>query len=511
MGTLFDEVAARGTHTTVHLDRPLDIAPDRGAAYTVAQLADLVREAAGWLSAAGVRAGDRVAVVKRNHWDYDVLACAAIRLGALPALISSHLDADTVDTLLARLDPALLVTDRVPGSTRGRRVLSLGESFPGALTLDDVRGSPAPAPRGRHDDKPLIINHTSGTTGVPKLVVHSTRTIIHRLARFEAIRWPLIGTRRDDVVGQASSYAHGRTFCWTASVFCLAPKEIVLLSEHTSAARVFGAHPPTTLEALPSAYVRWQPLAASPENPFQSVRLFVSTYDAMHPPAIRTMLNASSRRSPLWMQGWGQTETGPLTFRFLTRRALARANPTTRHLGRPLPGKTRLRVVDPQTFEPLARGRTGLVLARTGAQCVGYVGERERWHAKNFGLWWNTGDLGTVTRAGGVLLLDRAVDSVPGLSCLEVEDRVEDRLPGVVECVLLGASDRLPIPVVVTVDGWLDLDEWRTAVADLPPMADPHVLTWSEVPRTGTGKVRRAELLTRLVGRADTPGSAQWT
>ncbi|MBB5958086.1 acyl-coenzyme A synthetase/AMP-(fatty) acid ligase [Saccharothrix tamanrassetensis] len=525
MGTLFDECAARRSHTTVVLDRPFDIAPERGTTFTVPQLADLVEEAAGWLHAAGAREGERVAVVKRNHYDYDLLACAAIRLGAVPALLSGHLADDALELLLKRLEPAVLVTDRPMAAHHARRVLSLSHGDGhgdghrngygdrdggGRLVLDDVRGSRAPSPWLRHDDDPLVINHTSGTTGLPKLVVHTTSTLASRLARFESTRVPVIGTRRDDVVANASSYAHGRTFCWTASVFGLEPRKIVILSEPGSARNVLGVHRPTTVEALPSTYVRWQQLAASSHNPFRSVRLYVSSYDAMHPPAVRAMLNASKRKHPLWMQGWGQTETGPLTFRFLTRKA-ARRETTARFLGRPVPGRTRLRVVDPATFEDVPRGTPGLVLARTKARCAGYVGEQDRWQAKNSGPWWNTGDLAVRTRTGGVRLLDREVDAVPGFSCLEVEDVVEDRLPEVLECVVLGPAGRLPIPVLVTADGRLDHERWWAVAAGLPDLGLPRVLKWDEVPRTGTGKVRRLELLTRLVGNAETHGTGRWT
>ncbi|MFC3453811.1 class I adenylate-forming enzyme family protein [Amycolatopsis speibonae] len=492
MGTLFDECTA--VRTIVRLDRPFDIAPDRGIDFTVGQLAGLVRDAAGWLHEAGVRPGDRVAIAKRNHWDYDLLACAAVRIGAVPAKLSGHLPDDTLDLLVKRLDAALLVTDRP--SPRARRV----------LRIDEFAAAAPPEPHRRHDDEPLVICHTSGTTGTPKLVVHTTRTIIDRLARPEASRWPVIGTRRDDVVGNASSYAHGRTFCWTASALCLAPRELVILSTDSAAARMFGRYRPTIIEALPTAYTRWRQLANSPENPFQRVRRFVSTYDAVHPPVVRTLLNASAHKRPLWMQGWGQSETGPLAFRFLTRRSAH----TTRDLGRPVPGFAKLKVVDPESAEPVAPGTAGLLLARTRALCVGYVGEQDRWEAKTSGPWWNTGDLGVVSRTGAVTLLDREVDTVPGLSCLAVEDRIEDRLPSIAECVLLSAAGREPIPVVVT-DTALDLERWSAAVADLPPMGEPVVLPWDDVPRTGTGKVRRLDLLARLTGTTDTYGSGRWT
>jgi acyl-coenzyme A synthetase/AMP-(fatty) acid ligase len=159
----------------------------------------------------------------------------------------------------------------------------------------------------------------------------------------------------------------------------------------------------------------------------------------------------------------------------------------------------------------LPGGRPGLVLARTRARCTEYVGEQDRWHAKETGGWWNTGDLGVLTRTGSVLLLDREVDTVPGLSCLRTEDVIENRLPEVVECVVLGNPGGPPVPVVVTADGRLDPRRWRSAIADLPLLADPRVVAWDDLPRTGTGKVRRLELLTRLVGHTDTHGTGRWT
>lgn len=524
MGVLFDECARRHTATTVRLDRPFDIAPDGGSTYAVDELAELVRTAAGWLAAAGAGRGDRVAIVKDNHWDYDLLACAAVRVGAIPAQISAHLSTAALEQLLKRLDAAVLVTsggvaascaeDGLDLVSAARATLLLDGYAPGALSLDDVRGQPAPAPRLRPDDDPLVINHTSGTTGVPKLVAHSTRTIIGQLARFESTRMPRIGVRPDDTVVNASSYAHGRTFCWTAVALSMAPRDLVILSrpEPDLADPMLRAHPPTIVEALPAAYVGFRPLTERLDNPFRRVRLFISTYDAVHPPTVRTFLNASAHRSPLWMQGWGQTETGPLTFRFHTRRSLNGAKSSSaRHLGWPVPGRTRLRVVDPDTFEPVRRGDPGLVLARTAARCLDYPGESERWEAKRRGPWWNTGDIGVHHRDGHVSLLDREVDRTPQLSCLETEDVLEDRIPQAQECVVLGRTDEPPLPVVVTADGTLPTGAWRRAIRGLPTMQEPVPLTWEQVPRTGTGKVRRALLLEQLTGDTDRPGTGRWT
>jgi acyl-coenzyme A synthetase/AMP-(fatty) acid ligase len=255
-------------------------------------------------------------------------------------------------------------------------------------------------------------------------------------------------------------------------------------------------------------------MAAKPDSPFSGVRLYISTYDAIHPPAVRAFLAASTRPRAAFMHGWGQSETGPLTLRFFTRRALAargHRHPTTRSQGLPTPGKTRLRVVDPKTFRAVPRGQPGVILARTKARCLGYLGEQERWDEKVDGPWFNTGDIGIVTWSGNVVFLDREVDEIPGMSCVEIEDVIDDRLPEVLECVVLGTPGRPPLPIVITADGRLDPAAWRDAVRDLPPLDEPMVVTWDQIPRTGTGKVRRLELREQLAGVGITHGTGRWT
>ncbi len=524
-GTLFEDAAQRRGQTLVHLDRPFDIAPQGGLTYRIGELAALVREASGWLAAAGVRPGDRVGIVKDNHWDIDVLAYAAVRLGAVPAKIRSNLTPSAIETMLRRLEPSLLVTtarclesalcDGIDLGGLAKQTLSIDRPVGGSLSIDAVRGQPVPPPEDRGDDDPLVVCPTSGTTGIPKLVVHSTNTIIRRLAQFEAHRYPFFGGRPTDTLASASAFSHGRTFCWTAVALTLTPRNIVIISDQDQAHAepLLRVYPPDIFEALPSTFARWEATATGPHNPFRNVRLYISTYDAIHPPAVRTFLEASQRKHVVFMHGWGQSETGPLAFRLFTRKSLASKgdrHPTTRNAGSPTPIKTRLRVVDPTTLRRVPCGTPGVILARTKALALTYLGEQDRWDGKVHGAWFNTGDVGTVSRGGVVRLLDREVDAVPGLSCLELEDVIHDRMPDVVECVLLGAPGRFPLPVVVTKDGTLDAERWRVSTADLPQLDEPVVLSDDQVPCTGTGKVRRLELRKELGSTLVTYGKGTW-
>lgn len=529
LGVLFETRAAEGQPTVFRLSRPFDIAPDGGTRYDVAGLARLVAEASGWLAAAGARPGDRVAIVKDNHWDYVLLAAAVARLGAIPAMVSGSLPTATLQTVLKRLEPSVLVAaggllragaaagaDLTGIATRTVDLGGPGESVAGAVGLEDLRGADAPAAVPRRRDQPMIVTHTSGTTGLPKLVVHSADTIMGHLGRTESLPWPIVGAKHRDTVATQIAFAHMRIITWTTGMLALKPATAVLLADGDpqTAQRVLGAHPPTYLEALPGTYIRWEGLAGRPDHPFGRVRLYVSTFDAMHPPTVRKFLAASRRPFPVWLQGWGQSETGPMAFRMLTRRALVKRgdrHPTTRNVGRPIPFFTGLKVVDAQTLRTVPAGTPGVALARTAGRCVTYVAEEERWQRKVDGPWWNTGDVATRSRTGVVKLLDREVDAIPGLSCIELEDVLADRLPGLLEAVVIGIPGRQPLPVLATADGTLDRARWQQAVADLPELAAPVVLTWDDLPRTGTGKVRRLELRDRLLGRDETYGSGLWT
>ncbi|HEX5541785.1 MAG TPA: class I adenylate-forming enzyme family protein [Micromonospora sp.] len=527
LGLLFDTHAERRQPTVFHLSRPFDIAPSAGTRFEVGALAELVAEASGWLHAAGTKPGQRVAIVKDNHWDYVLLACAAARLGAIPSMVSNQLPLDSLQSILKRLEPAVLVTDtkvlaRGDGAgadltSLATRTLSIDGASRGAVPLDDVRGTSAPAPRPVGPDEPMIVTHTSGTTGVPKLVVHSPNTIMGHLGRTESIRWPIVGMKRRDIVATSISFCHMRIIPWTSGTLRLEPQKAVIVAdpEPEVAERVFREHPPNYLEALPTVYIGWEPLAERPDNVFADVRLYVSTFDAMHPPTVRKFLHASRRRFPAWLQGWGQSETGPMTFRLLTRRSMAQQgnrHPTTRNVGRPIPGFTGLKVVDPKTMQPVKPGAPGVVLARTNGRCLDYVGEHERWRNKAHELWWNTGDFGIRKRTGEVMLLDREVDVIPEISCIELEDVLADRMPELAEAVIIGVPGKPPLPVLCMRDGKLDPATWRKATHDLPAMAEPVLLPWDQVPRTGTGKVRRVELRDQLLGfGSETYGLGKWT
>ncbi|MEO5874852.1 MAG: class I adenylate-forming enzyme family protein [Streptosporangiaceae bacterium] len=528
IGLVFEHFAA-SSHPLFHLDRPFDVAPTAGRRYTPADLATLVARLSASLHQAGLRKGDKMAIVKDNHFDTVLLAAAAARLGAVGAMISNTIRPEHLATMMGRLQPRVLVAGPSTLTAAAEAGVSLvgpdctiiaageGAEHAGVLTFPNLDDPAIPAASPCGDDEPMICTHTSGTTGVPKLVVHSPNTLLGVLAKLETLPLPRLSIHKDDVVGSCISFVHGRAITWAAAQLARPPAEVVILSgsEPDSVVSVLGEHPPTTLEACPNIFQRWEGLTRSHPKLFSRIRTYFNTFDAVHPRTVRTFLNASEHRSPLWVQVWGQSEVGPVSPGIYTRRQMQKAegrdHSITSNVGRPFPFLVRVKAVDPETRADLPRGREGIVMVKTKGRCLTYLGEDDRHQEKIWDGWWNTGDIGVVSRTGGVRILDREVDIIPGMSGIELESLLLERLPTSTEVIVLGAPGRKPVPVISTQDGTLDPEVWRQAGEGLPKLEEPIIVDWDDFPRTATWKVRRFELREQLLGSSQTFGSGLWT
>lgn len=503
LGTMAEEASARHGSTLFTLDHDLDVLPDAGRRMTVAELADHVDDLAGRLWAAGIRPTERVVVYKKANFDASLLAMAASRIGAVPVTLSPALGGESVGALLGRLNRPHLVTDEgkldvladVPLRSLTRLVCGTDGAAPGVVPLAELAGSPPVRPVFPGVDEPALITHTSGTTGIPKLVVHTPRTMRVRL-RPQIFLLTLM--RKKENVAIAIPFVHSRTFA--ALALCLMkalPVQLVRESDPDKVAQFFLQHRPGLIEALPNLLLEWERLADDPRRPFASVKYFSSTFDAMHPRTISRLIGSSQRRGALFFQIYGQSEVGGAVGRPYFRRSADRAN--GRCVGWALPGSARTRVVSRDGRRP-SRENPGYIEVAWEGIAKTYFGQQELFEAGMHEGWRRTGDVGYRTRFGCLHMLDREVDMISGVnSSLEIEDAMMAELAELTELVVVTGPDARPIPVVCTIDDReLDLARWRAATAGFPQLADPVQLTSAEIPRTATMKVRRTELARQL-------------
>ena len=506
LGTLLDRAAARHPHNTVVLDHELSVAPQLGRRVSVAELARLVAGLADRLAKAGVRAGDRVVVHKSDGFDITLLALAVSRLAAVPVLLSPKLDGATVAALLRRVDRPYLLTDgdklehHLPAEvfSLSAAVLLASGTHPGAVALAELDGAPAVPPAGAEPGRPALVTHTSGTTGVPKLAVHTGWAL---QARYRPQAGVAALVRRRRPVAIHVSFVHSRLFTALAITLLRGFPLIVLADDEPEAvAELFARERPGVLEAHPNTFMRWEGLAGDPRRPLASVRYFTSTFDAIHPRTVQRMLGASGHRFPVFGQLYGQSEVGPIVARAFTRHRGAGAD--GRCVGVPFPGMTGVRVVS-RDGRRVTEDSPGFIEVRTDGRVLTYLGEQQRYDGQRTGDWWRMGDLGYRTRWGCLHLLDREVDEIPGFgSTLAAEDHLFGRLDELAEVIIVPGVHGAPVPVVCTKhDRPLDPAAWRAAVEGLPPLAEPVQWRLADLPQTATTKIKRLELAKILAER----------
>ena len=262
--------------------------------------------------------------------------------------------------------------------------------------------------------------------------------------------------------------------------------------------RLFTQHRPTIVEAHPNAFVGWEPLTEDPAEPFASIRLFINTFDAIHPRTIQRFLDASRRSYPLWFQCYGMTEVQVVTVRPYTKRS-SRSKRDSRSVGWEVPG-VRARIADPETGRRRRSGSEGgMIQVKSPARALAFVGTPEKFSERRHGKWFDTGDWGRRGTLGQLEVLDRVADRIDGVkSCLWMEDVLLDRIGDAEEILVVPDGQGKPVPVICLREGkQLAPDAWRAAAA-VTGLGAPFVVGPEDLQRTATVKARRY-LLTEMI------------
>ncbi|MEV0439460.1 class I adenylate-forming enzyme family protein [Streptomyces spectabilis] len=499
LGLLAESAAEHHGDTPLCADTPWASAcraPD-----DVRDFAAVVADYADRLWGAGVRPGAVVALVKSNHLDIQAIQCAVVRVGALPALLSVAMEPPDLLRCLRELQRPHLVTDTEGAAVLRPGLEQLGELVTRVLTLTPDAELPGavelnePAAHRvtrRPGTDPTLITHSSGTTGTPKLLVHTVDSLYAHVAPQMRVVRSLDYT---GISAKCLSFVHVRMSTGLLTALNTGVPFLGISSPDLAAVRAaLLRYRPETLEAQPNMFLRWEPLARETPNPFTTVERYISSFDAIHPRTLRTLLEASERPNPTFIQAYGQTETGPVTLLMTTRADLREpGRPHSRDVGAAFPGME-VRVVDDAGAE-LPAGTPGNIEVRTPARAESMIG---RPPLPGRDAWWPMHDVGALRPDGHLELYDRRVDRVPGVpSTLRAEDVLLDELPELAEVVIVAVGGTATA-VAATADGKpVDEGRWRIARAKacLPEGTVVEHRPWEEFPLTGTMKVRRHRLL----------------
>jgi long-chain acyl-CoA synthetase len=489
--------------------------PERNAlvaAKATMSYAELNRQSgrfAASLRSLGLGKGDRVLLAVGGAFEYLVSCYGILKAGAV---VVPH-DSDTRSAILAHAithsDARAVVLDGKnarfldgwsPRLPTLEHVVSAGPARlkePGNLRLTELATMLAGVEEIHHsgaggNDLASLV-YTSGTTGKPKGVMLSHRNIVANVCSI--VSYLELGPSDVAAMLLPLHYVYGSSVIHTHVAAGAALALVGTLAFPGALLKAIQTHRCTGLAGVPSTFARLVQLELS-EFDLSSLRCLTQAGGPMSPELTRKVL-AAFPRSRLFVM-YGQTEASA-RLTYLPPDQLERKLGS---VGVPIPGVA-IDVLD-EAGAPVARGIHGEVVARGENVMLGYWKDPEATARvlRPEGL--HTGDLGWMDGDGFLYLVGRQSDIIKSgghrIGPREIEEVIE-RLPGVAECGVVGVPDELlgeaVAAVVAPVPGAaLDAETVKKhAFAFLPRHKVPSfVLFVPALPRTGTGKLGRADL-----------------
>ncbi|MFT4288606.1 fatty acyl-CoA synthetase [Nocardioides sp.] len=415
---------------------------------TFAELESVVDGTAAAIAAAGLRKGDRLALLCHNCWQFAVLDFAAARVGVVLVPINFMLGAEEIafildhssarafvveDALVPTAEQALAasvgtVADRLVVRLRGDAVA------PGWVDAAAWFETTGPAPYVPvADDDPVRMMFTSGTESRPKGALLTSR----------ALMWQYVscivdgGMSADDVELHTLPLYHcAQLDCFLGVDVYLGATSIILPGPDPAAVlRAIGEHGVTKYFAPPTV---WIGLLRSPDFETADLHTLKKGYYGASPMPVAVLEELRGRLPgvDLW-NFYGQTEMAPLATILRPDEQLPYAGSAGRAAL-----NVETRIVD-DNDEPVPAGTVGEIVHRSPHATLGYHDQPDKTAEAFRGGWFHSGDLGYVTAEGYLYVVDRKKDMIKtggeNVASREVEEAIF-RLDGVAEVAVFGVS-----------------------------------------------------------------------
>ena len=482
--------------------------------FTYAALAERSSRFANALAALGLAPGERVFVMlpRVYQWWEIMLGCIRARTVSVPG--TTLLTTKDIEYRLNISEASVVITDEdnqskidrvVPQCPTVRHRIVVGRASGSWREYERLMAQARPEmahPNNASGD-PMMIYFTSGTTGHPKMVLHTHASypIGHLITgKFwldngpEDLHWTISDTGWAQAAWTCffAPWNQGAAiFVWDARGKKFEPQEVLAM---------FERFPITTFFAPPTAYRMFvqEPLR---KYRFPTLRHCLGAGEAVNPEVIEAWKEGTGHHI---YEGYGQTETVLVAATF----------PATPwkpgSMGPAAPGHT-LAIVD-EHGQQLPRGEEGDIAIRVMPERpVGMF--REYWKNAEAtatchrGDWYITGDRASMDEDGYLWFVGRADDVINSASYrigpFEVESALVEH-PAVQEAAVIGKPDALRGEIVkafvVLAPGHAPSDALVAALQEhvrtvTAPYKYPREIAFvPDLPKTISGKIRRTEL-----------------
>lgn len=501
------------------------------------------------LAQLGIGRGERVVSLLPPGWHFAALFLALARLGAVAVPVNPQFRSRMLELILREVEPAAMVAaegaaedvtsvrDLTQTAAPGCHFVATEGGAVGALRLADLMGAPGPPPEpaALGPDDLAVILYTSGTTGVPKGVMHSHRGLIAPVVASMRLRrmWlhkpsPAQLARMAGLVkryGRRLLQAAGRpqTFLTAIGGHAIAGIEAMLQALLMGDRLVLMPrfHPLETLRLIAQERVTVliaPPLALSLlvrmrdlERFDLSSLLICGTGSAPCPPDLARQVQ--ERFGCAIHIGYGTTEIGGGISATSVEDSADRQAET---VGRAMSGME-VRVVD-EARRPLPPGQVGELACRSESRMLGYYRAPDlTQEVLDEDGWYYTGDLAVMDEEGFIRIVGRKKDLIIRGGQNIYPEEIEQFLTRhelIREAAVVGVpgpsgDERVWAFVLPEEGGELSAQEVLQYCREgLETFKIPDQVRFvSEFPRTGLGKVQKTVLRQMVAGEETGPAS----
>jgi benzoate-CoA ligase family protein len=432
---------------------------------------------------------DRVLIVMPDEPAYVAALFATMRMGAVVVMLNPGLTADAMGAIM---DSSRAVAAVVDPEYRDHFDSSLRSWKPTVVDPMSVEpGAHVGAPADTGPEDPAIWLFSGGTTGVPKAVVQTHKSLVNTTRLYGQ---GALGLIADDITMSVPKlyfgYATGSNLLFPFSVGASA----VLFEEHPTPEALFtriSEHRPTVLVNVPSAINQMLSVPGAEDQDMSSLRLATSAGEALPETLYHRWKDTFGVEL---LDGLGTAEMWHI---FVTN-TVTDVVPGT--LGKVVPG-FEIKACDDDGNE-VAIGEVGRLWVKGDSLGLGYHDDPEQTEQAFRGDWFVGGDLASIDEDGYVTHRGRADDAIKvkgkWFRPQEVESTLLDH-PAVNECAVVVVEDDagLARPVAfAVVSGEVseqELIDW--SLRQLEPYKHPRRVYFVDaLPQTHLGKVDRSAL-----------------
>ena len=468
---------------------------------TYGELRDQVGRLRGGLSTAGVRNGDRVAIMCGNNRYFVISYLATIGLGAVAVPLNPASPAHELEHQLAAVEPTTVVVgptamsswsrvDRAVIPSVERVVLAEGRGE-GVAISDLLDSEPVPIVDLEPDHLAVLV-FTSGTAGRSKAAMLSHGNLAANIEQGNSVAER---TRAGDVVYSVLPLFHifGLNVSLGVSLSMGATVLLVQRFDPATAVQSIVQRQVTVVPGAPPMWIAFSHFDELPPDAFASVRLPLSGASRLAPAVADRM---EEKFGLTILEGYGLTEASPVVTNSID------SGRRSGSVGRVIGGQ-QVRLVDPEGHD-VPVGDEGEVWIKGPNVFQGYWNDQEATDRVLVDGWLRTGDVGVVDDEGFLYLVDRAKDLiiVSGFNVFPAEvEEVLNAHPAVAEAGVLGVPhphDGEAVKAYVVLEDGATADEDTLVEHCLDYLArykcPSKILFADELPRNAGGKLIRREL-----------------